>query len=83
MAPFDEPLVPNALDSKQASDVFTRLFSYVTSAESYQELDNRFNLSRSYLAGWIHGGGDTAQAKTFEDMIHAALKTRRQELISN
>ncbi|QXI03024.1 hypothetical protein HV782_013945 [Pseudomonas monsensis] len=81
MNPFEEPLQPNALDAKQANDFFMKLQSYIALAESDQDVQNRFHLARSYLVGWIHGGGDLNLARTFEGMIDGTQRLRRTELL--
>ncbi|WP_154597750.1 hypothetical protein [Pseudomonas syringae] len=80
MNPFEAPLEPKSLDQEQSSNFFMKLHSYIALAESESDLNNRFNLARAYLTGWIHGGGDIAQAKTFKELIDATLTLCNHEL---
>lgn len=80
MNPFEGSLRLNSLDQKQSSEFFMRLHSYISLAESENDLNNRFHLAQAYLTGWIHGGGDIAQSKTFEELIHATRSLCSHEL---
>ncbi|KTB54970.1 hypothetical protein AO067_20335 [Pseudomonas viridiflava ICMP 13104] len=80
MNPFERSLEPNSLDQKQSSDFFMKLHSYISLAESENDLNNRLHLAQAYLIGWIHGGGDIEQAKTFEELIHATRSLCSHEL---
>ncbi|MCI3945186.1 hypothetical protein K0038_02225 [Pseudomonas syringae] len=80
MNPFEGSLEPNSLDQKQSSDFFMRLHSYISLAESENDLNNRFHLAQAYLTCWIHRGGDVAQAKTFDELIHATRNLCSHEL---